>query len=194
MVLLLAAVIAAIVMLGSTGTPEPSWANAVRACACAPSPVGHARGGLCAMPCTWPGDLKLRGGGGLDGGVGGLLDVLPANVRGLVDALDDTSDTQVKDAPADVASEKEEAWHPGRRRPPAPEGGASSSGGSSLPEPEHGSQEEEATAKDMRESEALQRALGKWRENMKERAKNPRIALMEHPKWGWIQVYTYTYS
>ena len=142
------------------------------------------------MPCTWPGDLKLRGGGS-DGGVGGLLDVLPANVLGLVDALDDTSDTQDKDAPADGAREKEEEWHPGRR-PLAPV--ASSNGGSSPPESEPGSQEEEATAKDMRESEVLQRALGKWRENMKERAKNPRIALMEHPKWGWIQVFTYTYT
>jgi hypothetical protein len=144
------------------------------------------------MPCTWPGDLKLRGGGS-DGGVGGhqLLDVLPANVRGLVDALDDTSHTEDEDAPADVAREKEFEFHPGR---PPPEDAASSRGGSSLQQPEPGSQEEEATAKDMRESEALQRALGKWKENMKERAKNPRIALMEHPKWGWIQVYTYMYT
>mmetsp|Transcript_30446 Transcript_30446/g.49187 ORF Transcript_30446/g.49187 Transcript_30446/m.49187 type:complete len:485 (+) Transcript_30446:228-1682(+) len=128
--------------------------------------------------------LQLRGGG--DDGMAQMLDVLPASVRGLVDALDRKGNGDDSGSSSDGRSHTE-SEAPARRRPGAAVEHSKPDSDTSQEEYDSNVPLPEPTEGDYQEAQAMDKVLEKWKQNMEERAKNPRIALMEHPKWKWFQ-------
>lgn len=155
-----------------------------RECAASAKHRAHVR-----PQCPAHARMVLRGGG--DEGVRDILQALPDSVRGLVGALgragvhgDDDEESQgdasetLSDFPARRRnlSGREQV----KRAPAAPPGnppnddddddGDGDLTGELLPPADD--------ADALREADTLDRALRKWRANMEDRAKNPRISLM----------------
>jgi hypothetical protein len=119
--------------------------------------------------------VVLRGGGKEESEGGRVPDGLPPGVRGLVERLDSLDDSiQVSgDSENDSGTLMKGGVLRAERRP-AP---AHTTSPSDLEE-HSDSDGVLPPMDDMREAEALEKALKKWKENMQERIGNPRIALM----------------
>ncbi len=100
-----------------------------------------------------------------------MLTALPDEVRGLVGALDRAAALRSGDvgseAPSDMTARREP---PGGQEPAQPESlhdaGASGDELPTMDDPQS-----------LREADALERALKRWKQGMQERAENPRISL-----------------
>ena len=130
---------------------------------------------------------QLRGGS--DDGMEGVFDVLPPSVRGLVQQLNKKGDGDADyDTDTDDDSQSHaQARQPEKRAPPQMRAPSQTSLLGSEASERSESEDQLPPMNDMREAEVLDRALKRWKSNMEERSRNPRIALMEHPKWQWMQ-------
>jgi len=136
---------------------------------------------LPARPCLLPSvpacalhartAVRLRGGADESEGVRDMLTALPDEVRGMVGALDRAAALGNGDVESEVPSDMAARLDlPGSREPAQPESshdaGASADELPTMDDPQS-----------LREADALERALKKWKHGMEERAENPRISL-----------------